>query len=50
MSKRILVADDDPSTCEFFQELFADVASEIETRQDPDAAMSSPPSNDSTSW
>jgi two-component system, NtrC family, response regulator AtoC len=39
MSKRILVADDDPSTCEFFQELFADVAAEIETRQDPAAAI-----------
>jgi two-component system, NtrC family, response regulator AtoC len=39
MTKRILVADDDPSTCEFFRELLADVASDIDTRQDPAAAI-----------
>jgi two-component system, NtrC family, response regulator AtoC len=39
VSKRVLVADDDPSTCEFFQELLADVASPIETTQDPAAAI-----------
>ncbi len=39
MPKRILVADDDPSTCEFFLELLDDVGCAIETRQDPRAAI-----------
>ncbi len=39
MPKRILVADDDPSTCEFFVELLEDVGCAIETRQDPHAAI-----------
>jgi DNA-binding NtrC family response regulator len=39
MPKRILVADDDPSTCEFFVELLGDVGCAIETRQDPRAAI-----------
>jgi DNA-binding NtrC family response regulator len=39
MPKRILVADDDPSTCELFVELLDDVGCAIETRQDPRAAI-----------
>jgi DNA-binding NtrC family response regulator len=39
MPKRILVTDDDPSTCEFFVELLDDVGCAIETRQDPRAAI-----------
>ena len=39
MPKRILVTDDDPSTCEFFVELLDDVGCVIETRQDPRAAI-----------
>jgi DNA-binding NtrC family response regulator len=39
MTKRILVTDDDPSTCEFFIELLDDVGCAIETRQDPRAAI-----------
>ena len=39
MPKRILVTDDDSSTCEFFVELLDDVGCAIETRQDPRAAI-----------
>jgi DNA-binding NtrC family response regulator len=39
MPKRILIADDDPSTCEFFVELLDDVGGSIETRQDPRDAI-----------
>jgi DNA-binding NtrC family response regulator len=39
MPKRILIADDDPSTCELFVEILDDVGCAIDTRQDPRAAM-----------
>jgi len=39
MPKRILVTDDDASTCEFFVELLDEVGCAIETRQDPRAAI-----------
>jgi DNA-binding NtrC family response regulator len=38
MTARILVVDDDPSTCEFLLELLEDVG-EIESRQDPKEAI-----------
>jgi DNA-binding NtrC family response regulator len=38
MKKRILVADDDPSTCEFFRELLSDLGT-VETCQDPAEAI-----------
>jgi DNA-binding NtrC family response regulator len=38
MTRRILVVDDDPSTCEFLLELLEDVG-EVESRQDPKDAI-----------
>jgi DNA-binding NtrC family response regulator len=38
MTRRILVVDDDPSTCEFLLELLEDVG-QIESRQDPSEAI-----------
>jgi DNA-binding NtrC family response regulator len=38
MTRRILVVDDDPSTCEFLLELLEDVG-EVESRQDPADAI-----------
>ncbi|HEY7699413.1 MAG TPA: response regulator, partial [Vicinamibacteria bacterium] len=39
MPKRILVADDDPSTCELFIELLDELGCAIETRHDPRSAI-----------